>query len=148
MSILNGSEVVSGVAVALTPYKALLGVSHIYKNTPKQGMTKPCVFIEQVNKAHINGLKNRGTWEYIIAIRVHPATSQTDIETWATKIETILLDSLQYITVSNQAVKAIEFSSRLVDNVLITTITYQFRVIRILDDEPIMETLNYGERMK
>ena len=84
----------------------------------------------------------------MIDVRVHPEDNQTNVNSWAREIATGLIDALNVITVSNQAVKSSNIEYRVEDNVLHFIVSYAFKVIRITDAVPDMHKMQYGQHIK
>lgn len=60
----------------------------------------------------------------------------------------MIMDCLDTITVSGQQVRSGDVEWKIEDNVLHVIFKYGFRVIRVKDPVPDMQTLTYGEHTK
>lgn len=148
MSALTGQEVVSAISVQLRNRFTEQQIAKIYKDKPVQQMTLPCIFIHQVDAGHRPELGKSGWWDYIIDIRCHPDTMRTNIDTWSRGLAVMILETVEYIEVSGQLVKSQSTEWKVEDGVLHVIVKYSFRVYRVRDEVPDMQTLAYGERIK
>ena len=60
----------------------------------------------------------------------------------------MILETVEYIEVSGQRVKAQDVEWKMEDGVLHVIVKYSFRVYRTGDEVPDMQTLTHGERIK
>lgn len=148
MAALTGEEVVSAVARNIRAQFSENIIKKIYKEISWQNTQKPYAFIHQITSGHKNEMRNRGEWNFMIDVRVHPEDNQTNVNSWARGIATGLIDALNVITVSGQAVKASSIEHRVEDNVLHFIVSYAFKVIRITDAVPDMRKMRYGQHIK
>ena len=148
MGALTGEEVVSAISKNIRCYFSDEEIKAIYKNSPQQNIQKPYAFIHQISSDHKNEMRNRASWSFMLDIRVHPRDNQTNIQSWSRSIATRLIEAINIITVSGQAVKARSIEHRVEDKVLHIIVSYSFRVIRLEDDIPDMKNLLYGARVK
>lgn len=148
MAELIGDEVVSAVSRNIRASFGIQEIKAIYKNLPQQNITKPYAFIHQVNANHKNEMRNRAEWSFMLDVRVHPEDSRTDVQTWARNIALKLIEAINIITISGQAVKARSIEYKVEDNVLHFFVSYAFKVIKHTGDNPDMQTLTYGQHLK
>lgn len=148
MAVLGAEDVVSAVSKNIRSRFSKERIKAIYKNLPQQNIQKPYAFIHQINAQHQNEMRNRANWTFMLDIRVHPQDTQTDIQVWARAIALDLVEAINIITVSGQAVKARSIDCKVEDNVLHCIASYSFKVIRVEDDAPDMQNLLYGEHLK
>jgi hypothetical protein len=148
MTALAGDDVVSAVARNIRSNFSDADIKTIYKNLPQQNIQKPYAFIHQINAEHINRIRNRADWVFMLDVRVHPKDGQTDVQSWARAIALKLICALNVITISNQPVKARSIEYRVEDNVLHFIVSYKYGVLCVQDEMPDMQTLEYGERLK
>ena len=148
MAALTGEEVVSGVATNIRANFSTAEIRAIYKDTPLQSIKKPYAFIHQVSADHTNEMRGRAEHNFMIDVRVHPEDTQTNIQTWARAVSTKMLEALNIITVSGQAVKSRGIEWKVEDNVLHVIARYAYKVIHVEAPVPDMETLLYGEHIK
>lgn len=146
---LTSSDVVSQVSAKLLEgFKDRIPT--VYKDTPLEGMVKPCFFVQQLNTMHIKEMVNRGERRYFMVIRAHPTDDEDDKFTWCNSIGHDLFEVVDYIQISGQRVTAQTMRFEIVDNVLHFFVEYSFKVIqsrspytkmRVLDTN---EYINYG----
>lgn len=148
MSVLGGEDVVSAVSINVRRRFSKERIKAIYKNLPQQNIQKPYAFIHQISAQHQNEMRNRANWTFMLDIRVHPKDNQTDIQSWAREIALDLIESINIITVSGQAVKARSIEYKVEDNVLHCIVSYSYKVLHLEDDVPDMQNLLYGEHLK
>ena len=148
MSALTGQEVVSAISEQLRNRFTEQQIAKIYKDKPVQQMALPCIFIHEVNAGHRPEFRNRGWWDYIIDIRCHPETMRTNINTWGRGLAVMILETVEHIEVSGQRVKIQDAEWKIEDGVLHVIVKYSFRVYRVGEEVPDMQTLTYGERIK
>lgn len=148
MAVLGGEDVVSAVSINIRHRFSKDRIKAIYKNPPQQNIQKPYAFIHQINAQHQNEMRNSANWTFMLDIRVHPQDNQTDIQSWARGVALDLIEAINIITVSGQAVKAKSIEYKVEDNVLHFIVSYSYRVLHIEDDAPDMQTLLYGEHLK
>ena len=148
MAALNGQEIVSAIAMRLGSRFSKTEFAEIYKDRPVQSMKTPCIFIHVIETTHTPDLRNYAWWDHIIDIRCHPGRMQTDIHTWACRVGPMIVESVQYVTIDNQQVKARNATWRVENDVLHVVVTYRYRIVQTSDNVPHMQTLTYGERIK
>lgn len=148
MSALNGEEIVSAVARSIRARFSTNIIKKIYKEKSWQNSNKPFAFIHQITGGHKNEMRNRAEWNHMIEVRVHPEDTRTDVQAWAREIAMGLIDALNVITISGQAVKSRSIEYRVEDDVLLFIVSYAYKVIRINDEEPSMKNMLYGEHVK
>lgn len=148
MAALTGEDIVSAVSKNVRSKFSKEVIKAIYKNLPQQNIQKPYAFIHQINFEHKNEMRNRANWNFMLDIRVHPKDGQTDVQVWARQIALDLIEAVNIITVSGQAVKARSIECNVQDNVLHCIVSYALKVIRVQSEAPDMETLLYGEHLK
>lgn len=148
MAILTGEEVVSGVSRNIRAAFTKEELPAIYKDTPIQNVIKPYAFIHQIIAEHSNEMRGRAQHNFIIDVRIHPPDGKTNIQTWARAMATKLLEALNTITVSEQAVKSYGIEWKVEDDVLHFITKYAFKVVHTEEPVPDMQTLEYGENIK
>lgn len=148
MNALTGQDVVSAIATKLRSRFSQTEIAKIYKNKPVQSMVTPCAFIHLIETSHNPDLANYAWWDHILDIRIHPSKSCSDINTWAQTLSPMLTECVEYITISGQSVKSEYVRCKVEDNVLHILVKYKYRVYRVLDEVPDMQTLHYGEAIK
>lgn len=148
MIALAGDNVVSAVSVNIRQKFSKAELKAIYKNLSQQNTQKPCAFIHQINFEHQNEMRNRANWSYMIDVRVHPEDNQTDVQSWAREVSLKLIEAINIITVSGQAVKARSIECKVEDGVLHAIASYAYKVVHVVDEAPDMQNLLYGERLK
>lgn len=145
---LTGEEVVSAICKNVRDRFSISDIKAIYKNLPQQNIQKPYAFIHQINANHQNEMRNRANWTFMVDVRVHPADGQTDIQAWSRGIALKLIESINIITISGQAVKSSGIEYKVEDGVLHCIASYSFKVLRVQDEMTDMQNLSYGERLK
>ena len=148
MSVLGGENIVSAIAVNVRSRFSKDRIKAIYKNLPEQNIQKPYAFIHQINAQHQNEMRNRADWTFMLDIRVHPQDNQTNIQSWAREIALDLIEAINIITVSGQAVKARSVEYKVENGVLHFIVSYSYKVLHIEDEVPDMQNLLYGEHLK
>ena len=148
MDILTGEEVVSAISKNIRSGFSKQEIKAIYKNMPQQNTQKPYAFIHQISSDHQNEMRNRANWTFMLDVRVHPDDKQTDVQSWGRQIALRLIDILNIIIISGQAVKARSIQYKVEDGVLHFIVSYAFKVIRQETPVPDMQTLLYGEHTK
>ena len=148
MPELRGDDVVSAVSKNIRQRFSKARLKALYKDLPQQNIQKPYAFIHQVSAQHKNERGNRATWTFILDIRVHPQDNQTDINVWAREMSMDIIEAINIITVSDQAVKAQSIEYKVEDKVLHCIVSYSFKVLHIEDNAPDMQNLLYGEHLK
>lgn len=148
MSVLSGEDVVSAVSINVRRRFSKDRIKAIYKELPQQNIQKPYAFIHQISAQHQNEMRNRANWTFMLDIRVHPQDFQTDIQSWGREIALDLIEATNIITVSGQAVKARSIEYKVQDGVLHFIVSYSYKVLRVEDDAPDMQTMLYGEHLK
>lgn len=148
MSALTGQEVVSAISTKLRSRFTTSQIAEIYKDKPVQHMALPCIFVHEVDASYRPELRNRWWWDYIIDIRCHPETMRTNISTWGRGLAIMILETVESIEISGDIVKIRDAEWKVEDGVLHVIVKYSFRVHRVEDSAPDMETLTYGERIK
>ena len=148
MAALTGQEVVSELATLLRSRFSLTEFAKIYKDKPVQSMVTPCIFIHSVETTHTPDMGNYAWWDHLIDIRCHPGKLCTDIHTWARSLGPIIVNCVERITINGQQVKSKDVSWKVENGVLHVFTAYKYRVMRILEEVPDMQTLSYGERIK
>lgn len=150
---LTGEEIPSAISQILSNNFNQDEIKTIYINKPEQFAeeSKPYAFVSVATVLQTRDLKPHSNRSYIVTVRVHPKTYQSDINTWGLKLGEKLLYHLKDITVKDYPVRAISMEYRLVDEVLVFDATYRLRVVDFVDktDNNFMETLDlnfYGER--
>lgn len=113
----------------------------IYKDTPIQGMVKPCFFIQQLTITYTKEMLNNGVIIYFLDIRAHPPESEDNKITWCNKVGFKLIETLDSITIKNQLIRASSTRYEIQDNVLHYFVQYSLRVSKELPNKPIMNTL-------
>ena len=78
VKLIEGTEVVSGVAIALRKFFSEDEVPVIYKDKPIQGFVKPCFFIQLVSDNSQRISKNSFMRNYIIDVRYHPSDDKVN----------------------------------------------------------------------
>lgn len=148
MAYLKGNEVVSAIATILSTNFIPSDISAVYVDTPMQNTKKPFAFIHQINSDHENEMRNRARWVFLIDIRIHPKDRQTNTQVWARELAVKMIEHLNVIEVSGQAVRSRSLEFRVEDNVLHFIIGYAFGVIYHEGGGPNMEDLTYGQNIK
>ena len=148
MAALTGQEIVSEIGTRLRSRFSTTEFVEIYKDKPVQSMKTPCAFIHSVETIHTPDIGNYAWWDQIIDIRCHPSRMQTNIYSWARKLGPLILDCVERLTIDDQQVKTQDATWRVEDDVLHVIVKYRYRVMRVLEDVPDMQTLTYGERIK
>ena len=148
MSVLGGEDVVSAVSINIRRRFSRERIKALYKNMPQQNIQKPYAFIHQIDAQHQNEMRNRANWTFMLDIRVHPEDGQTDIQSWARGIALDLIEAINIITVSGQAVKARSIEYKVEEGVLHFIVSYSYKVLRVEDNVPDMQNLSYGEHLK
>lgn len=151
MPLITGTEVASAVSKRIRDNFTAEEIKTIYINKPNQDAeeNKPYAFIGIVDVMQNPELRQRANRSYIVEVRIHPPTYQDNINTWAAKIGEKLCFTLKDILVLDYPVKAVTMEYRVIDDVLIFTGTYRFKVIESVERLPFMETLEtnfYGQR--
>lgn len=148
MAAVTEESVVSAISANIRSRFSFATIKKIYKNMPQQNIQKPYAFIHLINAEHKNEMRERATWTSMFDIRVHPEDNRTDVQSWARDIALNLIEALNFITVSNQLVKARSIEYRVEDGVLHFIVSYAFSVIHVRDEVPDMQNLDYGEKLK
>lgn len=148
MAALTEEDIVSAISKNIRSRFSTQVIKKIYKNLPEQNIEKPYAFIHLISGEHKNEMRNRATWKHLFDIRVHPEDNRTDVQSWARDIALNLIEALNFITISNQVVKARNIEFRVEDNVLHFLVSYAYGVIHVKDDLPNMGNLVYGEKLK
>lgn len=138
---LTGDVVISAIAVNIRNAFTTAEIAKLYKDTPMQNISKPYAFLHQINADHVNGLKEKGRWTFLVDVRVHPKDDQTDVHTWGRTVATKLVDTLNVITISNQYVKSSSMEWRVEEGVLHFIVGYSFGVVKVLAQTPSMNEL-------
>lgn len=152
--VLQGNEVVSAIALNISQaidrgeISSITEITNLYKDTPIQGMIKPCAFIDSIFSSHTPEIRDYAIRRYIVDVRCHPKDDQTGIQTWARILANKLISCVDKIYISNQQVRTKDIEWNVTDNVLHVICSYTFRVLREGDDYPDMETLTHSERTK
>lgn len=146
--LIDGTEVVSGVAIALRKFFTEAEVPVIYKDKPIQGFVKPCFFIQLVSDNSQRIAKNSFMRNYIIDVRYHPSDDNNAKETTCSKISNYVLDAVNTVEISGLPVKAYEMECRVTDDVLHCITTYRFKVNETEQTLPKMESLGVKEGVK
>lgn len=148
MAQLTGEDVVSAVSMKVRSTFSTAEIKAIYKDLPQQNIQKPYAFIHQVNASHTNQLRNTARWGFIIDVRVHPEDKQTNVQTWARDVGIRLVEAVNTITIDGKPVKSTSLEYKVEDNVLHCVVSYSYRVCRVEDAAPDMQTLTYGDKIK
>ena len=148
MAVLGGEDVVSAMSKNIRQRFPKDRIKAIYKEKPQQNTQKPYAFIHQISAQHQNEMRNRANWTFMLDVRVHPQDNQTDIQLWARATALDLIEALNFITVSGQAVKARSIEYKVEDGVLHFIVSYAYKVLRAEDVGSDMQNLLYGERLK
>lgn len=146
--VLTGQEIVSDISTRLRNRFTTTQFKEIYKDTPVQGASPPYIFIHSVDTEHIHQLRGYGWRNYIVDIRCHPAKMQTNVQTWGRGVAEMVMDCLDTLTVDGQQVRAGDIEWKVEENVLHVIFKYGFRVRKVPDVIPDMQTLTYGEHIK
>lgn len=142
---LDGQEVISALSMAIRAAFTTTEIVKLYKDTPEQGMQKPCVFLRSISFDPKTEMSNRSRWNYIIEIRCHPADGSTEVETWARGMAVRLLGVISSIRVSGQVVKATAINCTTQGGVLQLIANYSFGVLKTSDEiVSSMDTVEYG----
>ena len=147
---LSSSDVVSQIASKLLDVFSER-IPTVYKDTPLQGMTKPCFFIQQLNTVHIKEMNTRGERQYFMDIRAHPSDDEDSKFTWCNTIGHELFEVLETIEISQQNVRAFSMRFEIKDEVLHFFVQYSFKVKKQVSPGVKMqtletdETINYGK---
>lgn len=148
MNTLTGQELISSMAEKLRSRFSEQQIKAIYKDTPTQSVVTPYIFLHSVETSHTPQLRRYAMWDHIIDIRCHPEKMRLNIQTWARSLAIMIIDTVKYLTVSDQQVKAKSISWKVEDNVLHIIATYSFRVVEVPESIPDMQILEYGQRIK
>lgn len=148
VKLIDGTEVVSGVAIALRNFFTEKEVPVIYKDKPIQGFVKPCFFIQLVSDSSQRIAKNSFMRNYIIDVRYHPADDNNAKETTCSQISNYVLDAVNTVIISDLPVKAYAMDCRVTDEVLHCITTYRFKVNETEQTLPKMESLDVKEGVK
>lgn len=148
MAALTGEDVVSAMSINIRNAFSKAELKAIYKNSPQQNIQKPFAFIHQLNFEHQNQMRNSANWIHLLDVRVHPEDGQTDIQSWAREVAPKLIEALNIITISGQAVKSRSIEWKVEDDVLHFIVSYAYRVIRPTSDIPDIQSLRYGRHIK
>ena len=148
MSVLSGEDVVSAVSTNIRRRFSKERIKAIYKERPQQNIQKPYAFIHQISAQHENQMRNSANWTFMLDIRVHPQDNQTDIQSWGRAIALDLIEAINIITVSGQAVKTRSIGYKVQDGVLHCIASYSYRVLYLEAEGPNMQNLSYGEHLK
>lgn len=150
---LTGEEIPSAISKILSENFNQDEVKTVYIDKPEQFAeeNKPYAFVSVASVMQTPDLKPHSNRSYIVTVRVHPKTYQSDINTWAFKLGEKLLYHLRDIVIKEYPVRASSMEYRVVDEVLVFNATYRLRVVGIADtsDDNFMENLDlnfYGER--
>lgn len=147
-AFLTGEEVISGIATNARAAFTTAQIAAIYKDTPKQNVVKPYLFLHQINAEHTNELKGSARLDFLVDVRAHPTDTQTNVNTWARSVANILQSAINTITVSNQTVKSRVMNWKVEEGVLHFIVGYQYRVREVPGTIADMETLTYGTNIK
>lgn len=148
MEKLTGQEVVSSIAKQLRSRFSDKEFAKIYKDKTVQAFATPCIFIHSVESSHDPDIGNYAWWEEMIDIRCHPGKMQTNVHTWARCLGPMIVNCIERISVCGQQVKAKRATWKVEDNVLHIFVSYSYRVLRITEEIPDMQTLEYGHAIK
>ena len=155
MAVLDGNEVVS--AMALSVAQAIQAgiidpeneIKMLLKDTAPQEAELPAAFFETKKVSHENLSAGYANWTFEITVHCHPKQGQQNIESWARKLGTKLLDILNEIEVQGYVTKARSLEFSLNFDVLELEAEYSFKVKKYDDtEEYLMETLYYNDRAK
>lgn len=137
---LSATDVVSQVAMKLLDgFKN--EITTVYKDTPLEGMVKPCFFIQQLNTTHVKGLRNSGERIYFLDVRCHPNDKEDTKQTYCNAVGHKLFEVLDNITISGKRVTASNMRFEIMDNVLHFFVEYSFRVNKMGESIDKMRTL-------
>lgn len=148
MPALGGDDVVSAVSKNIRQRISKERLKALYKELPQQNIQKPYGFIHQINAQHKNEMRNRAEWNFMLDIRIHPEDDRVDIQSWAREMALDLIEAINIIAVSGQAVKARSIEYKVEDKVLHCIVSYSYKVLHIEDEAPDMQNLLYGEHLK
>ena len=127
---LTGKEIVSAIAENIRKEFEDTEILAIYKDTPVQNITKPCMFINIVTSVQTPEMNKRAHRNYMLDIIVTGADDNTELYTWFSGISERLFSCIDRITISNQMVKASRLESSIQDNELHVMATYNFKVVK------------------
>lgn len=123
-------------------------ITTVYKDTPVQGMIKPCFFIQQLEAIHNNQMRNTAIRTYFLDVRAHPPDSENNKITWCNNIGFKLMEVLESIYICNELVRATSIRYEIQEEVLHFFVEYSFKVVKVLPPETKMETLETMERIE
>lgn len=146
--ILTGEEVISGIAIKLREEFKTTEITAIYKDTPVEGITKPCIFLNFINMVQVPLMRNKSNRNYLIDIIVTGNDDNTSLFTWYTITAERILRVVDKILIDNQVVKMVRGESNIENNELHLIVTYNMNVIKQSDVEDIkMRTRKLTERV-
>lgn len=145
---IDGTEIVSAVAIKLREHFTTSEIPNIYKDKPVQGMEKPCLFIQIVNDQSVRYTKNSFMRSYMIDVRFHPKDDDNMKDTTCSRISTSILDAVNTVNVSGLPVKAYEMNCRIEEEVLHCITTYRFKANEIEESLTKMKNLDLTEGVK
>lgn len=122
----------------------------IYKEQIVEGMDKPCFFVGILDVSQTKGLGDKHDRTYMMQVRYHVETGQTDLYEQLDQIGNELLDVLRYISIpfdsdKPQLLRGTNLSYNIVDGVLQVFVTYTVNIQTLTSRLPIMEQLTIND---
>ena len=128
--ILTGEEIISALAIRLREEFTTTEISAIYKDTPIEGIIKPCIFLNLINMIQTPLMNNKSNRNYLIDIIVTGTDDNTSLYTWYNIMAERILRVVDKILIDNQVVKMIRGEANIENGELHLITTYNMNVIK------------------
>lgn len=144
---LSAGDVVSAIIIKLLD-NFNGEITTVYKDTPLQGMSKPCFFVQQLDAIHLKQMRNRAQRTYFLDVRAHPPDNENNKKTWCNNVGFKLMEVLESIYICDELVRATSMRYEIQEDVLHFFVEYSFRVIKPLEPDTKMQTLETTEKIE
>lgn len=113
----------------------------IYGEEIKQGSSKPCFFIKVLSSGQNKELNRR--YKKNISFDIHYFSDKEDINADCNDMADNLYEILEYVAVGNRLYRASNMKDEVIDGVLHFMLQFNYKVIKQVDSEPIMQKLKF-----
>lgn len=113
----------------------------IYFDNLPQGFQAPCFFVKLIQAECKQKLWNRYEMKLDFDVMYYPESEQEDNVEELNSVAFKLIYGLEYVTLENAPLRGREISSRVTDDVLHFSISYEFFVTKEMPMSPLMEKL-------
>lgn len=113
----------------------------VYGEEIKQGFEEPCFFVKVLTSGHDKEFNRR--YKRNISFDIHYFSDKEDVNADCDDMADNLYEILEYVPVGNSLYRASSMKHEVIDGVLHFMLQFNYKVIKQVDSEPIMQKLKF-----